>query len=276
LNKSRHSEQTTAEASIPSRRHSGQTTAGSATRNPWFRSVNGNRKQGALQNSALPRVATGLIYGLDFGSAPGAPLPAPRSLLIPTTESRKTAGRGVFILLLAVLLAATLTLFPAVGQAEESSGVALDSFGLDEWSAESENPTTYPQRDRRLLIGVTYPGVTVGYQGERFGAEMRGFASGDVVLYGPRFTHYPFAYEGGNIYWGADIFYISEFEGDLTEGDGWMAGGFFGLQHYFGRRFSFNIDTGPYYIELEDDLSGGAVEADDWKFIMNASVNFHF
>ncbi len=174
-------------------------------------------------------------------------------------------------LLITVLLVATLMLFSTAGRTAEHAGVSLDSF---ESAEETKNPAGSPQRRRRLLVGVTYPGVTVGYQGKRFGAELRGYASGDVVLFGPRFVHYPYAYHGGNLYWGTDLFYISEFEGDLTEGDGKMGGGFLGIQHYLGNRFSFSLDSGPYYISLEDDLSG--VDTDGWKFVMNASINFHF
>ena len=147
-------------------------------------------------------------------------------------------------------------------------------FAVVSTAALASGETHYPQRQRRWMVGLTYPGVTLGYQGERFGAELRGYTGNDIVIYGPRFSHYILSFNGGNLYWGADVFYISDFDGDLTEGDGYMSGAFIGIQKYLGNNFSLTFDSGPYYIDIKDDLSNLSV--DGWEFVINSSINFHF
>ncbi|MFP4687318.1 MAG: hypothetical protein ACLFN5_04320 [bacterium] len=124
------------------------------------------------------------------------------------------------------------------------------------------------------FVGLTYPGVTAGYQGRNFGAEIRAFFSSNITVYGPRFTHYAAGFRGGTLYWGLDLFKISEFEGDLTEGDGLMGGIFFGIQKFIGSRFSLTLDSGPYNIMLEDSLS--EKDVDGLEFVVNTGLNFHF
>ncbi len=129
-------------------------------------------------------------------------------------------------------------------------------------------------RKKRWFIGLTYPGITAGYQGNSFALELRGYRSGNTTIYGPRFTNYVYSFRGGNLYWGIDLYSVSEFEGDLTRGDGYMAGGIIGLQKYIGSRFSFTLDSGPYYIKLEDDLSG--LDNSGVEFVINTGLNIHF
>ncbi len=125
-----------------------------------------------------------------------------------------------------------------------------------------------------FFVGLTYPGVTAGYQGQKFGLEIRTFLDSEIKVYGPRFTHYAADFKGGKLYWGIDLFKISEFEGDLTEGDGLMYGAFIGIQKYLGSRFSLTLDSGPYNIALEDNLSGKDVNG--LEFVVNTGLNFHF
>lgn len=131
-----------------------------------------------------------------------------------------------------------------------------------------------PIRNRTFYAGVTYPGIVLGAQSKSMALELRGYQQNDITIYGPRLTHYLYPFKGGNFYWGLDAMYIDEFEGDLTEGDGYMGGGFLGLQKYIGSRFSFNVDGGPYYVEIEDDLSG--LDVDGFEFVVNTSINVHF
>ena len=145
-----------------------------------------------------------------------------------------------------------------------------NSLSRNEPEASSENPI----RDRMFYAGLAYPGVLVGMQSDRFAVELRAFQQNDITLYGPRLTHYIYPFHGGNFYWGLEGQYISEFEGEITEGDGYMAGGFLGLQKYLGSRFSFSVDAGPNFVSVEDDFSG--VKVDGVEFVINTGVAFHF
>jgi len=131
-----------------------------------------------------------------------------------------------------------------------------------------------PIRKQSFYAGLAYPGALLGYQTESFAFELRGFKEGEITIYGPRFTHYMFPFKGGNFYWGLDAHYIDSFEGTITEGDGYMGTGFLGLQKYLGSHFSFNVDAGPSFIQVEDDLSG--VKVDGFEFVVNTSLNVHF
>lgn len=123
-------------------------------------------------------------------------------------------------------------------------------------------------------MGVVYPGLTCGYRNKYFSLEIRGFSGKDVKLLGPRLTTPLARYRKMKFYWGIDAFKVKEFEGELTEGEGHMVGTVIGFEKYFDQHFSFTLDSGPYFIKLEDDLSGQ--EVDGLEFVVNTGINFYF
>lgn len=124
------------------------------------------------------------------------------------------------------------------------------------------------------IFGVTYPGVTFGYSVSDYAVEMRGFMDSTSTLYGARFTHHGFYMPSGNLYWGVDGLLVKEFEGEITEGNGIMGGVVGGMKIYVNKFSSFDVDAGPYYVELNDDWSG--VSVDSVEFVVNMGLNFHF
>lgn len=131
----------------------------------------------------------------------------------------------------------------------------------------------HPVRKKSIYTGLVYPGISIGYQSKRFSTEMRFMLGGGQKLWGPRISYYVYPYKGGNLYTALDVFQ-ADFEGDLTVGHGWMIGGLGGIQHFLGPYFSFTLDIGPYYVRLEDDLSG--LEVEGTEFVVNSALNLHF
>ncbi len=60
----------------------------------------------------------------------------------------------------------------------------------------------------------------------------------------------------------------------IQRANGYLAGGFAGLEYYITRRITLGFDMGPYYIWVKENglgVSGGGVD-----FILNSFVNFYF
>ncbi len=126
-----------------------------------------------------------------------------------------------------------------------------------------------------LYLGLNYPGVSLGYQAGSYGLEFRGFSDldGDILVYGLRGSHIFHRFRNHRLYLGAEVLYV-EHESTITEGDGYIYGGFGGFRSYFTRRLAFNLDLGPYRVHLEDDPSG--LDSSGIHYILNAGVSIHF
>lgn len=137
----------------------------------------------------------------------------------------------------------------------------------------SPESVTNPIRESSVYVGLYYPGLTLGYQGNRFSLELRGSSQNDIQLLGGRYSHYVYPYRGGNLYWGLDGYHVT-FEDVIVEGDGYMGGLFGGFQTYLGSSLSFTIDGGPYYVTLDDEVSG--LTSEGLQFVVNTGINIHF
>jgi len=140
-------------------------------------------------------------------------------------------------------------------------------------SEQNDTQPVNPIREKPFYVGLHYPGITLGYQGRGYTVELRGSHQNDITVIGPRFSQNIYPFQDGNIYWGTDLFHV-EFEDVIVEGNGKMAGLVGGLQTYLGRHLSFNVDGGPYFVKLDDDVSG--VSVDGLEFVVNAGVQVHF
>lgn len=137
----------------------------------------------------------------------------------------------------------------------------------------NDTRTINPIRDEPFYVGLHFPGVTLGYQGNGYNLELRASRQDDITVVGPRFSQNIYPFQDGNVYWGTDLFHV-EFEDVIVEGTGKMGGVVGGLETYLGQYLSFSVDGGPYYVQLEDELSG--VEVDGLEFVVNAGVKVHF
>lgn len=156
--------------------------------------------------------------------------------------------------------------------ARQYSGILPGSS--KETKKEDSDTEQYNFHRNHWFAGVLYPGVTLGYQNKYLSLELRGFQGNNIQLFGPRISFVLGRLNTVRFYGGTDLYKVREFEGELTEGDGYMGGVIFGLQKYFSPHFSFTLDSGPYYISLQDDLSRR--EVDGLEFVINTGINFHF
>ncbi|MFB6345078.1 MAG: hypothetical protein ABEK50_04800 [bacterium] len=166
--------------------------------------------------------------------------------------------RGISRVLMVLVV---LTVFDVTtGVAPLSAAEPADSV-----EGSSEVPKN-PIRDQSYYVGLYYPGLTLGYQGNGYSLELRGSSQDDIQLVGARYSKYVYPYQGGNLYLGLDGYHV--------EGNGYMVGGVGGLQTYLGNSLSFTIDGGPYHIKLNDDISG--VQSSGIQFVVNTGINIHF
>lgn len=184
---------------------------------------------------------------------------------LPTSDSLRRFGTATVTVLLFIL---SLSLPVSAEQMKDSQR------GLsDEEPADEETQMINPIRESNYYVGIHNPGITLGYQGDGYSIALRASKQNDIKVYGPRYTHYVYPYQGGNFYWGVDAFHV-EFEDVIVEGTGQMAGTFGGIQTYIGESISFSVDGGPYYVKLEDDVS--PVSVDGIEFVINTGIQVHF
>lgn len=74
------------------------------------------------------------------------------------------------------------------------------------------------------------------------------------------------------IFIGGEGNYVSFDTNDVT-GRGWIGYGFVGGECFLTERLSFNVDIGPAFISLEEDVFHLSVDGVEWIF--NLGVNFY-
>ncbi len=129
-----------------------------------------------------------------------------------------------------------------------------------------------------FYLGLNYPGLSAGYRSGKTAYELRLFFASKTQIYGGRVRRdfYQFEtadFEQNFIYLGLDGFY-TQFEGEITEGDGFMLGLVGGLETRLTDGFSVNFDLGPYYLTIDDDYSG--LNSSSLHYILNFGINYHF
>ncbi|MEW6104414.1 MAG: hypothetical protein AB1630_11480 [bacterium] len=87
------------------------------------------------------------------------------------------------------------------------------------------------------------------------------------------FSFYPSRIKKLFYYFGAELDYFQyEDKKDKFTTDGFVGGGFAGVEKFLARKFSVNLDLGPYYAyTTKSGTSVGLVD-----FVMNLSINYYF
>lgn len=124
-----------------------------------------------------------------------------------------------------------------------------------------------------IYLAFNYPGIGVGWSGLNHSVELKGYFDGTNWGVGPRFNYHWGHFDRGTVYLGFEYLSIN-FEGEVSEGDGTMAGVAQGIELYFEDNTSLKLDVGPYQVDLEDSES--AVTEEGWDVIMNIGLNIHF
>ena len=126
-------------------------------------------------------------------------------------------------------------------------------------------------------VSLLWPGIGVGWAGEKWRGEARaqwvngnseegrtgyvGFRANRRFRLKPKLRWYV-GTEGG----------VFQHEDDSNfQTDGLVFGGYLGVEKFFGKRFSFTFDIGPYWAETESqqDITGSEVDA-----VANAALSW--
>ncbi|MFP4687279.1 MAG: hypothetical protein ACLFN5_04125 [bacterium] len=124
-----------------------------------------------------------------------------------------------------------------------------------------------------IYLAFNYPGVGLGWSGINHSVELKGYFDGTNWGFGPRFNYHWGHFDRGTFYLGFEYLNIN-FEGEISEGDGTMAGVVQGIELYFEDNTSLKLDVGPHQVSLEDDASMVAEEG--WDVVLNIGLNIHF
>lgn len=123
-------------------------------------------------------------------------------------------------------------------------------------------------------VNLNYPGlgVKVGV-GRRLLLEPRVQIGSKASAYGLRGYYYFDPRDRLSLFAGVEGDIIS-FEGEVSEGGGFCGVGFVGGEYSLSERFSFQLDLGGAYINIEDDESGLSKSGLD--YLVNIGLNLYF
>ncbi len=155
---------------------------------------------------------------------------------------------------------------PEVLERGERTRNVYEVVGLDEPPEEAQQ--------NNLVVGVHWPGFSIGYQPDRNTTlEFRAEANSDITVLGGRFNYHFYRFGESNLYWGLQASHI-DFVGEVSEGTGFLGGGFLGFEQFVSERFSVKADVGSYMVSLEDDET--AVSVSGLGFSLVTGVALHF
>ncbi|MCS7151235.1 MAG: hypothetical protein NZ928_02465 [Endomicrobia bacterium] len=127
-------------------------------------------------------------------------------------------------------------------------------------------------------ISFNYPGVGMRYVFKKNIVELKYQKVKDdyeTTLYGLRYyrlLHLKniFPYFGGEL----GIFNTSETKG-VEDASGRAVGVFIGVEKFIFKKFSVNMDIGPY-IAVVDKPGKNSISVNEFDFVLNISINFYF
>lgn len=125
-----------------------------------------------------------------------------------------------------------------------------------------------------LVVGLHWPGVSVGYQPTPdVTLEFRAEANSDITILGGRYNHHFYRFGKSNLYWGTQLSHV-DFVGEVSEGTGFVGGGFLGFEQYVAENLSVKADVGTYFTSLEDDPTGVSVSGIGFALVTGAALHF--
>lgn len=130
----------------------------------------------------------------------------------------------------------------------------------------------------RKAVGVNFPGVNGRiFFTPKVAGELKFQYLSKVFVAGGRFYYYPdiigFKDRRFRAFTGLEADYLSV-KGELSEGNGFAAEIFGGVEYFFHRDFSFQLDFGPAYITVSDHST--SLSSDGLQFVFNTGVNYYF
>lgn len=121
-------------------------------------------------------------------------------------------------------------------------------------------------------VGVNYPGAGVRYfLSDKISLELKGQYEKDIILGGLRGYWYFSPVKNILPFAGLEADYVS-FKGESGSGTGIAGEIFAGIEYFFTRSFSAQLDLGPAYISLD----AAAESVSGLEYVVNFGINYYF
>lgn len=127
----------------------------------------------------------------------------------------------------------------------------------------------------RWAAGINYPGVGVRYfTSDLVAIEAKAQAESEAKVFGGRLYRYLTPdHSGIHLFVGLEADYVL-YDGKFSKGSGYAFEAFAGGEFFFARSLSFQMDAGPAYVTLEDDVS--ELNVGGIEYVVNFGINYYF
>lgn len=138
---------------------------------------------------------------------------------------------------------------------------------------------TEPREGAKPMAGVPvfevhYPGIGIGYRRSRkLSYEFRASSNTDITVLGGRVYNHSFWFGNSNIFWGPQASVV-DFKGEVSEGRGFLIGGFFGFEQFVTPVISLRTDLGTNFVSLEDEETGISESGVGFALNFGFTINF--
>jgi len=123
-------------------------------------------------------------------------------------------------------------------------------------------------------VGVNYPGLGLRYfLNDSWAVEAKGQFESSISVLGLRSYLYFDPHAHLPLFAGFEADYLS-FKGEVSEGAGWAAEVFVGVEYFLTKSFSFQMDIGPAWISLQD--RNYPVSVSGIEYVVNFGLNVYF
>ena len=135
-------------------------------------------------------------------------------------------------------------------------------------------PVSARVRQGEWAAGLNYPGLGLRYMcTDNFGLEVRGQVATDIFVGGLRGNYYFNPRYNTVFFTGLEADYLT-FKGEESKGQGMAGEAFLGLEYFFQKRWSLQVDGGPALISLKDRDSSLSVQG--VEYVVNFGINWYF
>ena len=127
----------------------------------------------------------------------------------------------------------------------------------------------------KIGVGLNYPGMSVRYfLSDITSLELKGQYEQDILVLGSRFYYYFDCKSEVLLFGGIEGDYVS-FKGEESQGNGFACELFVGLEYFFTKKLSFQMDIGPAWIYLAD-RNYTSVTVAGFEYVVNLGFNYYF
>lgn len=125
-----------------------------------------------------------------------------------------------------------------------------------------------------MYVGLHYPGLTFGISpSPKASFQIRVSSNSDIQVLDLRGNKHFWISDETNLFFGGSVG-LTQFEGEVSEGDGFLLGVHIGTQKFLSEIISFSFDIGPVLVHLQDDDT--ELTQAGLNFMLNGGVEYHF